>query len=217
MESKKCSKCGLIKPIGDFQADKSKKSGYKSQCKACIKSNPGRKKYMEDYRSDHKDYFKDKHAEYRSRNREKLKRLSREYYDKKKEDPTFMENNRARARIYYQENVEYYRKYAKDHRKDDKVVARKIAYKARRRGAQNSGDHDITLKRLYDRDGGICKLCGRLCDWDDMTIENGVTIVGNNYPSIDHITPISKGGSHTWDNVQLVHKICNSIKRDKEE
>ena len=45
--------------------------------------------------------------------------------------------------------------------------------------------------------------------------ENNSFIAGNDYPSIDHIIPISKGGQHTWDNVQLAHMICNSIKNNK--
>jgi 5-methylcytosine-specific restriction endonuclease McrA len=35
------------------------------------------------------------------------------------------------------------------------------------------------------------------------------------YPSIDHIVPLAKGGNHTWNNVQLAHHYCNTLKRDK--
>lgn len=81
--------------------------------------------------------------------------------------------------------------------------------RARRRGAVI--EYGITLKRLYERDNGICAICGGVCDWND--IHNGV--VGAMYPTRDHIIPLAKGGSHTWDNVQLAHKYCNSVKRDK--
>lgn len=94
---------------------------------------------------------------------------------------------------------------------------RKIADK-RRHGkitALDRLDNDITLPLLFKRDKGVCKICGGLCDWSDMEVKNGYVVVGDNYPSIDHIKPISKGGSHTWDNVQLSHKLCNSIKSDK--
>lgn len=95
---------------------------------------------------------------------------------------------------------------------------RKLADK-RRQGkisALDRLDTDITLPLLFKRDKGVCKICGGLCDYNDYKIKDGFIIVGNNYPSIDHIKPISKGGSHTWDNVQLSHKLCNSIKADKE-
>lgn len=76
-------------------------------------------------------------------------------------------------------------------------------------------DEDITLEKLYNRAGGICSLCGGRCDYDDYIFKDTTFIAGNKYPSIDHITPLSKGGSHMWNNVQLAHKQCNSIKSDK--
>ena len=77
-------------------------------------------------------------------------------------------------------------------------------------------DNDITLKRLYERDGGVCAICGEKTDFKDCaTDKSGYFIVGNAYPSIDHIKPCAKGGTHTWDNVQLAHFICNSIKGDE--
>lgn len=75
-------------------------------------------------------------------------------------------------------------------------------------------DKDITLDRLFKRDDGICYLCGGQCDWNDGEDKNGVFVAGNNYPSIDHVVPVSKGGTHTWDNVRLAHRLCNTIKRD---
>lgn len=77
-------------------------------------------------------------------------------------------------------------------------------------------DNDITLPLLYKRDKGVCKICGLKCDWSDIENKPNYSIVGNMYPSIDHIKPISRGGSHTWDNVQLTHKYCNTLKNDKE-
>ena len=93
----------------------------------------------------------------------------------------------------------------------------KIAEKRRKNKIMNLShmDPDITLPLLYDRDNGVCKICGEICDYRDYIVSDSGIIVGKTYPSIDHIIPISKGGSHTWDNVQLAHKLCNSIKSDK--
>lgn len=33
--------------------------------------------------------------------------------------------------------------------------------------------------------------------------------------SLDHITPLSKGGTHEYANVQLAHRVCNSRKGDR--
>lgn len=73
-------------------------------------------------------------------------------------------------------------------------------------------DKDINLEHLYNRDNGICAICGGRCDWSDHKYRGRYFIVGKNYPSIDHIIPLSRGGLHAWDNVQLAHHSCNSAK-----
>lgn len=77
-------------------------------------------------------------------------------------------------------------------------------------------DKDITLKKLFRRDRGVCWICGEQCDYDDChKDEQGFFVVGKRYPSIDHVYPLSKGGVHSWDNVKLAHHYCNAIKNDK--
>jgi len=77
-------------------------------------------------------------------------------------------------------------------------------------------DRDITVEGLFRRDKGICSICGGRCDLEDYTVREGVFIAGDWYPSVDHIKPISKGGLHSWGNVQLAHRRCNTLKSDKE-
>lgn len=77
-------------------------------------------------------------------------------------------------------------------------------------------DSDITLEKLYKRDNGICHICGGICDWDDCDIREGGTFVANNnYPSIDHIVPLTKGGLHSWLNIKLAHRVCNTKKGNR--
>lgn len=66
----------------------------------------------------------------------------------------------------------------------------------------------ISRLKVYERDEWICGLCGlpvdpRLRHPDPMSA------------SLDHILPISLGGSHTWDNVQLAHLHCNCSKGNR--
>lgn len=68
------------------------------------------------------------------------------------------------------------------------------------------------LKEVYKRDGGICYLCGKPCDWTDFFVKDGVIIYGNNYPSRDHVVPKSKGGANDWENIRLAHRGCNAKK-----
>lgn len=85
----------------------------------------------------------------------------------------------------------------------------------RKRIAENGTIENITLTSLIKRDKSVCHLCGGKCDRKDYIITNqGHFVAGKNYPSIDHVIPVSKGGTHTWDNVKLAHMSCNSIKSD---
>ena len=83
-----------------------------------------------------------------------------------------------------------------------------------RKKANGAIDYSVTLSRLIKRDNGICQLCGRKVNEADYVYINDAFSAGNDYPSIDHIKPLSKGGVHQWSNVQLAHRICNSIKCD---
>jgi len=87
----------------------------------------------------------------------------------------------------------------------------------RRKKLKENGiiDNSITLSKLISRDKGKCKLCeGRVKVNDYIKTIESHFIAGNNYPSIDHVLPVSKGGTHTWDNVQLAHRVCNAKKND---
>ena len=94
-----------------------------------------------------------------------------------------------------------------------KECGRKLAYaKKQHRIPKNQiVDKDITLEALYRRDSGVCYLCGGMCDWYDRTF----ICVGEKYPSIDHIVPVSRGGLHAWNNVRLAHFGCNSKKSNE--
>lgn len=66
----------------------------------------------------------------------------------------------------------------------------------------------ITLPKLIEREGLTCTICGLPCFYFGDPC-------ADLYPTIDHIIPISKGGGHTWNNVQIVHRICNINKSNK--
>lgn len=104
------------------------------------------------------------------------------------------------------------RLYCNDCRLQMKRQASNIKEKKRYK-IYSQGDK-ITLSELYKRDKGICYLCGKICDYSDYVCNGETIICGNMYPSIDHVQPLSSGGLHTWENVRLAHRICNSIKSD---
>lgn len=66
----------------------------------------------------------------------------------------------------------------------------------------------ITPADIYQRDGWTCGICSQKVDpalkYPDLMSA-----------SLDHITPMVKGGGHVPDNVQCSHFLCNSLKGDR--
>lgn len=78
---------------------------------------------------------------------------------------------------------------------------------ARTKQAKKNGNYDksITLAKVYKRDHGVCYICGKhLILNDDYNRLDA--------PTIEHVVPICKGGTHTWDNVRLACRACNGKK-----
>jgi hypothetical protein len=80
--------------------------------------------------------------------------------------------------------------------------------KQKRRRARKKGllHERIASLKVYKRDNWICGICKnpvdpQAKDWKQR-------------PSLDHIIALANKGTHTYGNVQLAHRICNSIKRD---
>lgn len=82
----------------------------------------------------------------------------------------------------------------------------------RKRLEKQQAVDDISLDDVYKKYDGICYLCGEKCDYNDVRYVNGVPHPLGNYPTREHIIPLSKGGLHTWTNVKLAHLRCNSSK-----
>ena len=72
----------------------------------------------------------------------------------------------------------------------------------------NGFDPSVTLEKVYEKCGGICQICKKKLVFTSDA-------VSDEYPSIDHVKPLSKGGTHTWNNVQLLCRKCNYTKSNK--
>ena len=73
--SKQCGICHEIKPVSEFNKDKSKEDGLLSKCKEC------KKQYSKQYQKDNSEKIKKHKKQYYEDNAEKIKKRSKQYYE----------------------------------------------------------------------------------------------------------------------------------------
>lgn len=88
------------------------------------------------------------------------------------------------------------------------IAPHDLSYYARAKIHGAPAEIGVTLKKLIERNGLTCALCGLPCFYYGSP-------QAPLYPTMDHIIPISKGGGHTWENVQVAHRVCNLNKSNK--
>ena len=82
---------------------------------------------------------------------------------------------------------------------------RKSLQKARRKRQETETYDGWTEKEIFERDEGICQLCGYPVSTDPDAPEAL-------RPQYDHLMPLAAGGTNTRDNVILAHAYCNLSK-----
>lgn len=77
-------------------------------------------------------------------------------------------------------------------------------YSPKRRAVYACGDEidHVTLFNLY---GWTCHLCWKPIDPRRRFPDRLAA-------TVDHKVPLCQGGTHTWDNVQPAHRLCNEAK-----
>jgi hypothetical protein len=66
---------------------------------------------------------------------------------------------------------------------------------ARRARLRGSFVEYVDVRVVYERDEGICGICGIFVEIDDF--------------HLDHVIPVSRGGEHSYANTQTSHALCN--------
>jgi 5-methylcytosine-specific restriction endonuclease McrA len=145
-----------------------------------------REKQREWYRAN-KERHRAKGRAWAEENRERLKEYHAAYY----------EANREKWTAYAVENADRRRENARRRRAEEPELRRRHvrAYQARKLKVRVE---DVNPLVVLERDDGICGICG--ADVDPQAFE------------VDHVIPISRGGSHSYDNVQAAHGSCNRRK-----
>ena len=147
---KKCTKCGIEKPLTTdfFHRGKDTKEGFKSACKKCRNADKAK------WREDNRDRVNQQAKEYHINNREKRLKRAREYHIENRENrleyaKEYHENNRKLrleyAKEYYQNNKEAKLEYAKQWAKRNPEKIRE----GRRRYVKKNREKIKEEARLY--------------------------------------------------------------------
>ena len=161
--------------------NKENKEKNNARCKAHREANP--------------EYHKARLKAWYEANPERMKLLKKAWYEANREKV------KAYMKIWTKANPEKRKTSYERYKKANPEIAREASrkHKALKRTTQVQA---INEKEVYLRDGWICQLCHKRVD-KRFKHPNPMCA------SLDHIVPLSKGGTHTYKNVQLAHLGCN--------
>jgi hypothetical protein len=83
--------------------------------------------------------------------------------------------------------------------------AKRVQRQRRRARQRDAYIENVSPAYVYRRDGWRCYLCGK-------RVKRDAQVPDPMAPTIDHVIPLSQGGTHELSNVRCAHFICNSIK-----
>ena len=197
-----------------IKCNKERDGKHYSYCKTC------NSKRSAEYRQNNKEQLKESKKEYYQKNEEKILEKAKEYYQNNKEKII------ERKKEYYQSNKEQKKEYQKEHYQNNKEKIResqkeynqnnthkKREYERKRRALKQKNIHEpYSEKQVLELYGTSCHIC-----------KKPVNLSASRSPGapgweqglhLDHVTPVSKGGADTLENVKPAHGLCNLQKKD---
>lgn len=208
---KQCSKCLRFFPatLDHFQSHKRHKDGFASQCKECIS-----KQRKEQYQNPiERAKISTRNKRYRDANLDALHAKA-----KQKREKNGGENYKQARQKYLQANPEKRQKWNRTKYERHKQVLKERdkrwrqteagkaysrAYVHKRRAIHHMADGHYTasdLKKQYANQKGFCYYCHKKLD--------------KKY-EVDHVIPLSRGGTNDPSNIVIACRPCNRKKQDK--
>lgn len=203
---KRCSMCGEEKPATSeyFSPRKRKEGMLYAHCRECgcersrmrREANPERERArVNRYRAENPEKVRESNRRYRTENREKINAYYRNYYSQNTEK--VLESTRR----YAAEHPEVRRKASKNYRLNHPEKPRIATQRRRALKRAAAGCHTpADIRDQYIRQRGRCYYCG--CTLND------------NY-QIDHVVPLTRGGSNDMSNIVVTCPTCNQSKNNK--
>lgn len=188
---KYCCQCGETKPVSEFYKNRSKRDGLDSYCKKCNKENQKAYKAA-DPNFQEKAYIRIR--KWINENKERFDETSRKWRERNPE------------RVH-----KIKRKYHEANR--EKVVAvTKNWFEAHPEKRREYNQNRLAYKR-----GGEGKITAQ--EWEDLKAKYGNRCIvpgcTNTDVTMDHVVPLSMGGTHTIDNIQPLCGHHNYTKNTK--
>lgn len=157
---------------------------------------------------------KDSYYRWKDRNSVRVKSLNEKHRaEHKKRDPDYFkryyreraEKRKRETKAWYQANKDHALEVIKRYRESRPEWARDLRRKndhSRRARKMKAFVEAVDPQVVFERDKGVCGICMKTVDlasdWE-----------------VDHVMPLSRGGLHSYDNVQLSHRACNRSKAAK--
>lgn len=207
---KLCTKCRVMKPVGDFYVRKGRKTvGLFSSCKACCGAsqqsyhakNPGKRAALSlAWQKKNPERANQQRRKSNGRRRESVRRQRQKWRDKNRERLASASRHRsALERMLHPDKprarLSKWRKANKD----------KVNVWTRNRRAKMNGNPGKLLPSEWSAikasQGYRCLMCGLSEPHIRLTI--------------DHVVPVSRGGSNDKSNIQGLCKSCNCSKNAK--
>ena len=102
-----------------------------------------------------------------------------------------------------------YKRYKEKYNINSKNWAKENPHKS------HASTHQTTLKKRYPEIWERSNIETKdLAEWLKQHRGDPCPYCGEEAFHIDHMTPLSKGGEHTWDNIELICKTCNIAKNN---
>lgn len=108
MEGKVCSKCGVWKPLEEYNKRKASKDGRRTECRKC------QKECKKQYREKNKEYIKEKSKQYYEANKEKIKKRVKIYAENNAEKIS------ERNKLYRKKNAKKIKEQQRQYRENNK-------------------------------------------------------------------------------------------------
>lgn len=197
------------------------KDRINAQRKAEYESSPEKyRKLGRDYYAEHSEHIRELSMIRYYAHPEKAKKQRDKQYAKRRNDPELWaaellrladykkqhpERRRKVTRKSYEKHKDKKREYGREYEKrfPEKIRAKTHKRIALRKAAEGSYTAE-DLQRIYAENEGRCAYCGMSIYWH---IKRDI--------HVDHIKPLSKGGSNWPDNLTLTCHACNESKGDK--